>query len=139
MDEIRHEYRRWLSDHPGHPLGRGMPLGRSLRQEVFHQRTQTWRGESHLMWWERVVRGDPCAFCGANINQTNQEREWRIGAGTVDHVEPKTLPTRGLGGAHSWTNLTAACESCNGSKSRMSLLAFLSMRVRQGRRLHGLR
>lgn len=124
-DELRHEYRRFLSDHPGHPLGPGMPMGSPLRMEVFQQSLQIWRGESHLMAWERIMRGDPCAYCGSMGVHG-------FGARTADHIEPKRplpgKPTRGLGGAHSWMNLTGACESCNGAKARKSLLRFLLQR-----------
>jgi len=124
-DELYHEYRRYLSDHPGHPLGRGMPMGRSMRIEVFHEPTQMWRGESHSMWWQRVLRADPCSFCGEVIHYSFRADEWRHGAGTVDHVEPKSQPIRGIGGAHAWTNLAGACSDCNGSKSDKPLLMFL--------------
>jgi 5-methylcytosine-specific restriction endonuclease McrA len=91
-------------------------MGRTLREEVFHEPTQAWRGESHLMAWERIIRADPCSYCGAE-------------AGTIDHVEPRSRPVRGLGGAHSWANVVAACESCNGRKATRSLLTFLRIRV----------
>lgn len=128
-DDLRHEYRRFLSDHPGHPLGPGMPLGRALREEVFDPARQMWRGESHLMAWERITRGDPCAYCGEMIHYSQREKAWMLGAGTVDHIEPKTLPVHGLGGAHSWLNLTAACGACNGAKGRKDLLHFLRVRA----------
>lgn len=103
-------------------------MGRSQRTEVFHQATQMWRGESHLMAWERVVRCDPCAYCGATIHIGDgrglRDVGW-WGSGTVDHIEPKTLPVRGIGGAHSWINVTGACGSCNGGKSRRSMLDYL--------------
>jgi 5-methylcytosine-specific restriction endonuclease McrA len=94
-------------DDPGNPLGRGYPLGRTLRQD----------GESHRDAWARIVRQDPCSYCG---------RE----AGTVDHVEPSRgpRPARGIGGAHVWLNLVGACEACNASKSDAQLLHFLGRR-----------
>lgn len=47
-----------------------------------------------------VLRRDKhtCAYCGAKAN-------------TVDHVLP-----RSRGGADSWINLVAACQTCNGRK-----------------------
>lgn len=117
-DELKHEYRRYLSDHPGHPLGPGMPLGRALRIDWFNWRTQSWRGESHYEWWQRLLRLDPCAYCG---------RE----GGTVDHIEPRTplIDYRGISGSpHSWTNLTGACDRCNSSKGHKNLLLWFRSR-----------
>jgi hypothetical protein len=125
LNELRHEYRRYLSEHPGHPLGPGMPLGRSLRIDVplFDGADppvwpQNYRGESHRMAWERIIRADPCAYCGRP-------------AGTVDHIEPRNplRVCRGLGGVYSWMNFTAACESCNGRKKDLPLLLFLRLRA----------
>lgn len=115
-EELELTYATYLSDHPGNPLGPGMPLGSPFRREVWHEPSQMWRGESHLMAWERIVRWDPCSYCGRSY------------AGTVDHIEPKTLPVRGISPAFSWANLAAACESCNGCKGRKSLLTFLRLR-----------
>lgn len=109
----------FLEDHPGHPLGAGYPTGATLRIEFFHEASQTWRGESHLQAWERRVRLDPCSYCGAPYS------------GTVDHIEPKSWPARGIGSAHSWINLTGACESCNQSKDRKPLLLWLRDRQRR--------
>lgn len=94
-------------DEPGYPLGPGMPLGGTLRRD----------GESHRMAWMRVLRQDPCAFCG------------KLGDGTVDHIEPQSKPVRGIGGAHTWANFTGACASCNNRKQNVSLLAFMGRRV----------
>jgi 5-methylcytosine-specific restriction endonuclease McrA len=119
MDEIKTEYRRFLSDHPGHPLGPGAPLGRTLRlEEVFVQEAQQWRGESHLMAWQRICRWDPCAYCGREASLNPDRR-------TLDHVEPRGFPTRGLGGANSWLNSIGSCNRCNGSKAAKSLLHFM--------------
>jgi hypothetical protein len=94
------------ADDPGYPLGRGMPLGRTLRED----------GETHRQAWMRVIRGDPCSFCG------------RAPAGTVDHIEPQSKRARGLGGAHSWLNFTGACEGCNSGKKDMPMLTYLLRR-----------
>jgi hypothetical protein len=55
-----------------------------------------------------VLRRDPCSYCG------------RACAGAVDHVDALFV-----GGEHDWPNLTAACRSCNSSKARGRLLAWL--------------
>ncbi len=41
-----------------------------------------------------------CQYCGRKVNNL-----------TIDHVIP-----RHLGGAHTWTNVVAACPSCNHQK-----------------------
>lgn len=102
---VRVAHRTYLEDHAGHPLGKKMPLGAPIRAD----------GESHREGWMSVVRRDPCAYCGAD-------------GGTIDHIEPKTLPARGLGGAHCWLNFTAACTACNGAKARLSMLETLYRR-----------
>ena len=92
----------YLRDDPGNPLGKGYPLGRTLRED----------GESHREAWMRVLRADPCSYCGGP-------------AGTVDHIEPQCRRASGLGGAHSWMNYCGACQRCNGRKSARSLLHVL--------------
>jgi hypothetical protein len=106
-DFERHALRRFLSDHPGTPLGHGYPLGRTLRED----------GESHREAWMRILRSDPCGFCGESP------------AGTLDHIEPRAFPARGLGGLHSHLNYSAACEACNSRKAARSLLTFLRVRI----------
>lgn len=81
------------------------------------------------MAWERICRGDPCAYCGQVIHHNQATGKPMLGAGTVDHIEPKTLRVRGLGGAYSWLNCAGACESCNNAKGRKSLLRFLTIRA----------
>lgn len=132
-DDVRHEYRRFLSDHPGNPLGKGYPLGRALRIEFRSPGKRSWRGESHYQWWMRVVRSDPCAYCGAVIHMgsgSNRRDVGWWGSGTVDHVEPQSRPVAGLGGAHSHMNVVGACDSCNCSKSDRHLLLWLLSRRR---------
>lgn len=115
--EVRREYRRFASDHPGHPLGKGMPMGRSTRIEFLKPETGTWRGESHYEAWQRMVRFDPCSYCGS----------LRI-KNTVDHIAPRSTHVTGIGGAHSWLNLTAACGPCNEAKSDQHMLVFMAKR-----------
>lgn len=95
----------FLRSDPGYPLGRGYPPGRSLRAD----------GESHREAWMRVLRADPCSFCG------------RAG-GTLDHIEPRSGRARGIGSVHSWVNYAGACESCNGGKGARSMLDYLRRR-----------
>jgi 5-methylcytosine-specific restriction endonuclease McrA len=112
-------------DHPGHPLGRGYPTGSPIRMD-----------ESHTDGWMRIIRDDPCVFCGGP-------------AGTIDHIEPQVSAYRPQGyvvcrGAellvrqrrlHDWTNFAAACEGCNGSKASLSLLMMLRKRKSKPRRV----
>jgi 5-methylcytosine-specific restriction endonuclease McrA len=102
----------FLRDDPGMPLGAGMPTGGPLRED----------GESHRSAWLRLLRADPCSYCGGP-------------GGTVDHVEPKRKPVRGLGGAHAWLNLTGACGGCNGTKGDKGLLVWLAARPVRARPL----
>lgn len=98
----------FLRDDPGTPLSTvwpNMPSGSPLRLD----------GESHLGAWARIVRTDPCALCGE-------------AAGSLDHIEPRSLPTRGIGSAHSWLNYAGMCDRCNGGKGARGLLDFMARR-----------
>lgn len=97
------DYRMWMTDHPGYPLGNGMPGGETMRMD----------GESHSNAWRRILRGDVCAYCDAPDS------------GTVDHVEPRS---RGSVGREHWPNLVGACEPCNRAKAADPLLMFLLKR-----------
>jgi len=95
----------FLRDDAGTPLGRGMPSGRPQRAD----------GESHYRAWQTLVRLDPCAFCAGE-------------SGTVDHVEPRSRPARGIGSVHGWINTVGACVRCNAAKRHRNLLWFLYQR-----------
>jgi len=104
---------QFLRDDAGTPLGTGMPSGRPLRAD----------GQSHYEAWQALLRRDPCAYCGV------------AGAGTVDHVEPRSRPARGVGRtAHAWLNLAGACAACNGAKRDLDLVVFLARRRAGGPR-----
>jgi 5-methylcytosine-specific restriction endonuclease McrA len=62
---------------------------------------------------ERVLRFDPCAYCGKRTPNSH-----------ADHIEPIAL-----GGRNGWENLTAACAVCNHRKSAVPLLIFLLRRL----------
>lgn len=121
-DAARHASRSYTSferDDPGHPLGKGMPTGAGFRRD----------GETHRQAWMRVVRMDPCSYCGAPPGMTLEDTGVLRLSLTTDHIEPQNgPPARGIGGAHSWLNYTSACESCNGRKSNHSLLDALYRR-----------
>jgi 5-methylcytosine-specific restriction endonuclease McrA len=57
-----------------------------------------------------ILRSDPCAYCG----------------GTTEHVDH--IDSRATGGSLEWSNLTAACSSCNRRKHKRPLLIFLAQR-----------
>lgn len=61
--------------------------------------------------YAEVLRGDPCSYCGAPTE-------------AIDHIG-----ARARGGEHAWGNFTAACKSCNSTKSARPLLTFLLGRV----------
>lgn len=106
----------FFSAHPGHPLGPGYPTGRTLRRD----------GETHRDAWKRILRDDPCAYCGGEST-------------TIDHIVPARGTQRpGLGGLHSWTNYTGACERCNWSKADVPLIDWL-LRRRVGSASRGAR
>jgi 5-methylcytosine-specific restriction endonuclease McrA len=54
-----------------------------------------------------VLLADPCAYCGGK-------------AGEIDHITAVTDC-----GSGEWSNLTAACRSCNARKQTRSLLQYL--------------
>ena len=88
------------------------------RPSIIRLEMQVHRPRPHVRLTRReVFRRDnyTCQYCG--------KREGNL---TVDHVLP-----RHLGGIHSWTNVVAACPSCNHRKggrrleeSRMNLMHF---------------
>jgi hypothetical protein len=97
----------FTADHPGNPLGQGMPLGGTLRLD----------GESHRDAWCRILTLDPCSYCDAE-------------SATVDHIiaQNPLVIAAALGGKHSWLNYAGACKSCNRRKGTRTLLEFLARR-----------
>ncbi len=65
-------------------------------------------------FYARLLRNDPCAFCGKVERQT------------IDHIHPTYK-----GGLNHWMNFTAACSRCNNRKGTKSLMETL-MGLRQG-------
>jgi hypothetical protein len=101
-----------------------MPMGATLRED----------GESHRQAWMRMLRYDPCAYCG-RVPEIIEELfdgqlRYRV-TGTVDHIIPKSItdPHRYAGGAHCWANYTGCCPNCNSTKSDKHMLLFLASRV----------
>ncbi len=65
-----------------------------------------WTEESSA--YATILLRDPCCYCGSK------------GRLTIDHIVPIAE-----GGSNDWTNLTAACKSCNSRKHTRQLLPFL--------------
>lgn len=84
--------------------------------------TAPWK-DPDLREYKRVIRHDPCAYCGGD-------------GGTVDHIVP-----RPAGGARwDWENWTGACERCNRRKDRGKDGGYRSvLEVLAGRREEDLR
>ncbi len=115
MIELAYLTRDFLRDDGGSPLSSGMPSGGPLRED----------GQSHYEAWQALLRRDPCSYCGASG-----------ASGTVDHVDPRSRPARGIGTVHGWVNTVGACARCNGAKRDVALLVFLYRRRWSGAVAH---
>lgn len=80
----------------------------SLRARA--RRAQVSNPSEETISYAKSLRNDPCSYCGAPSEH-------------LDHIVPLSK-----GGDHDWTNLTAACASCNLSKGTDSLLHFMLRR-----------
>jgi 5-methylcytosine-specific restriction endonuclease McrA len=89
-------HRAWRRAHPDHVRSYG--LQRHYLRQV---------GRDAPLSYVELLQGDPCAYCGGPSE-------------VLDHIEPVAG-----GGSSSWTNVTAACGECNGSKYVRPLLRFL--------------
>jgi 5-methylcytosine-specific restriction endonuclease McrA len=92
----RERVKRWKAQNPE------ADLNRRARRRAAQIDTDVDR------YWLRVLRADPCSYCGD------------LG-GHIDHIVPISR-----GGPHCVSNLTSACRACNSSKNRRPLLAFLN-------------
>lgn len=63
--------------------------------------------------YARILRRDPCCYCGARIERPE-----------IDHITPISA-----GGRGNWDNLTSACKACNQAKSGRTLLDYLLERT----------
>jgi hypothetical protein len=107
-------YQRWRAY--GHPLDggptrrvRGTGMGREWYWEKRRASMETPTADT--LDYIEILRGDPCAYCGAPREHT-------------DHIHPVSK-----GGRHHWSNMTAACAACNHRKSNNDLLTFMLKRV----------
>lgn len=82
-------------------------LPRSLRDSpLFNPHREPTKRE--VAAYRRVLRNDPCAYCGSEKG------------GALDHIVPRS-EARSSG----WRNLTGACNRCNGIKHTQPLLLAL--------------
>lgn len=72
--------------------------------------SQNGRKTKGTSFFVRVIRRDPCGFCGRVYEKPL----------TVDHIRP-----RSEGGTNAWYNFTGACGRCNNRKRSNSLLGHL--------------
>ena len=79
---------------------------RYAREYVARKRAAGPLDDAASAYWD-ILADDPCSYCGGP-------------AGEVDHIVALNNS-----GTNDWTNLTAACRSCNASKSTKSPLDFL--------------
>lgn len=80
---------------------------KSAAQRRRRERVLSQDGGQAAAEYARVLACDPCCYCGRPAEH-------------IDHIDALSV-----GGSGDWTNLTAACCFCNGSKHAKSLLAFL--------------
>lgn len=74
-----------------------------LNMRAAQRRRRVGRGADEVAYAD-ALRGDPCSYCSG-------------AAGEIDHISPVIA-----GGENRWTNLTAACKSCNSRKHDKPLL-----------------
>ena len=100
-EKVRENQRRFRERHPDR-----------VRLNTWIQSSKR-RGEkmnAEAKAYSRILADDPCAYCGAEMEE-------------IDHIVPR--PQWEGEGWNDWSNLSAACRSCNRSKADRSLLTFL--------------
>jgi 5-methylcytosine-specific restriction endonuclease McrA len=119
MKDRRREYRRdYYESNPDRIAAKRRAYyeanreGWALRARA--RRRKMGRPDAQTLGWIRLIRNDPCAYCGA------------VGGGTVDHIVPISR-----GGRNHWANLTGACGSCNDSKGNRPLLQWILAKAAQ--------
>lgn len=102
-DKAKARAAKWRHENPA----RKRELGRRdhLRRLIGRSR------DADELAYIATLRTDPCAYCGS-------------GRGEIDHIVPVAA-----GGPSATDNLTAACRTCNASKSATPLLLFLLARL----------
>jgi 5-methylcytosine-specific restriction endonuclease McrA len=106
--------RRWTERDPGRFMRHyraavARDPARFMARQIYHRTGKVVaRLGQETADWLRIIRKDPCSYCGSYENPQ------------FDHVVPITAHG-GLG----WENLAAACKSCNSSKQARPLLLWL--------------
>lgn len=105
MDTVREINRRWARNQSPEKRHRWNSYNRERRKTADPAPMDDETAE-----YLRIIQGDPCVYCGTPGEET-------------DHIQSIYL-----GGTTTWSNLARACRSCNRSKSKRTLLAFLLAR-----------
>ena len=64
--------------------------------------------------WKRIIRKDPCCYCGAPPSKNPVEN-------TVEHLIPRSQLTEEC----NWDILAGACFSCNNGRGDMPFLKYI--------------
>jgi 5-methylcytosine-specific restriction endonuclease McrA len=84
---------------------------REREATVEERRSRRYRLDPLAREYAAILTGDPCSYCGGPMRH-------------LDHIV-----ARSHGGDNDWTNLTAACDSCNTSKQQRPMLLYLWYRT----------
>ena len=88
--------KEWRKNNPDKT--RAYKLNRRLKIKLEHESLE----------YMKTLINDPCSYCGSP------------GPSTIDHIVPISKD-----GDSNWTNLTAACKSCNSQKQAKDFLKFI--------------
>lgn len=100
-EKVRENQRRFRERHPDRV---------KLNTWVQSSKRRGEKMDAEAKAYSRIISDDPCAYCGAPMEE-------------IDHIVPR--PDWEGEGWNDWSNLSAACRSCNRSKADRSLLTFL--------------
>ncbi len=110
-DKIAAKNKRWAEANRAEKNRRDLAWRKTPRGRVYNAALQHARRKAPITALGRdyavILRADPCSYCGKATD-------------TIDHI----VPISNVGDGE-WTNLTAACRSCNGRKRTRTLLAFM--------------
>lgn len=102
-EDLIKKNKKWKTEHPEshrHQNSKRRSIGVGLR-----------RTDKETQEYISILLKDTCSYCGSKDKIT------------MDHITPISA-----GGLHHWSNLTAACSKCNGSKHIKTMLDFLKYR-----------
>lgn len=84
------------------------PKGAIANRLARHVRRGVELADPETRAYVEILLQDPCSYCGGP-------------GGELDHISPISK-----GGGGHWSNLAAACRTCNASKNDETLLAFVA-------------